>query len=327
MWYFGRGALPSRLQGEAQEIRNWMESMRWRRKVLMVAAAMVAGICAGGMPEIFNDGWAVEKAASWQTAGKTADDGAGSLKGWTLVWSDEFDLANGSAPDARKWEEETGGGGWGNHELEYYTARRENSRVEGGNLVIEARQEKYTGADGVTREYTSARLKTQKLFTRRYGRFEARIRIPAGQGMWPAFWMLGEDIGTTGWPGCGEIDIMENIGATPKQILGSLHGPGFSGGNSMHAAYDLPRGTFADDFHVFAAEWEPKEIRFYVDGNLYERRTPADLPAGARWPFEHPFFILLNVAVGGDWPKSPDTTTKFPQKMLVDYVRVYERKK
>ena len=262
--------------------------------------------------------------------------GAGAAKGaaepqaptgeWKLVWSDEFDQADGSAPDPKKWIQETGGNGWGNHELEYYTARRDNSRVEDGKLVIEARAERYTGQDGVAREYTSARLKTKTLFSRVYGKFESRIRIPYGQGMWPAFWMLGEDIDKVGWPNCGEIDIMENIGVEPGRVHGTLHGPGFFGGKALTDSYKLPLDNFADDFHLFAVEWEPKAIRFYVDGNLYETRTPSDLPAGARWPFDHAFFVLLNVAVGGDWPKDPDATTKFPQRMLVDYVRVYERK-
>lgn len=245
---------------------------------------------------------------------------------WALTWSDEFSGGEEAAPDPKKWIAETGGGGWGNHELEYYTSRRENSRVENSNLVIEAVQETFTGTDGVTRDYTSARLKTAKLFEQKYGKFEARIRIPSGRGMWPAFWMLGNDISTVGWPGCGEIDIMENVGSEPAQILGSLHGPGFSGGHSLHAAKVLSSGKMADDFHIFAVEWEPREIRFYFDGELYETRTTKDLPAGARWVFDHPFFLILNVAVGGDWPGSPDASTKFPQRMLVDYVRVYEKK-
>lgn len=245
---------------------------------------------------------------------------------WVLTWNDEFDAPDGSAPDPKKWTEETGGGGWGNNELEYYTARGTNSRVEKGNLVIDALQEKFTGPDGVTREYTSARLKTAKLFTQKYGKFEARIRIPKGQGMWPAFWMLGDDISTAGWPACGEIDIMENVGFEPATVHGTIHGPGYSGDKSLGAPFAVSGGNVADDFHVFAVEWEPKEIRFYVDGQLYETRRPADLPADARWVFDHPFFLILNVAVGGKWPGNPDASTKFPQEMLVDYVRVYSRK-
>ena len=245
---------------------------------------------------------------------------------WVLTWSDEFDAADGAAPDPKKWSAQTGGGGWGNSELEYYTGRRTNSRVEKGNLVIEALQEKFTGPDGVTREYTSARLKTEKLFAQKYGKFEARIRIPKGQGMWPAFWMLGDDFPTVGWPACGEIDIMENIGRESGTVHGTIHGPGYSGDDSLGAPFALSGANVADDFHLFGVEWEPKEIRFYVDGQPYETRTPADLPSGARWVFDHPFYLILNVAVGGKWPGNPDASTQFPQQMLVDYVRIFSRK-
>jgi beta-glucanase (GH16 family) len=245
---------------------------------------------------------------------------------YVLSWSDEFSAANGSSPDASKWIMETGGNGWGNNELESYTNRTQNAHVLDGNLAITAIQETYTGSDGITRQYTSARLKSMGLFEQKYGRFEARIKITQGQGMWPAFWMLGNNIGQVGWPGCGEIDIMENIGKEPTKVHGSMHGPGYSGSSGLTATYTLPSGNFADDFHIFSVEWEPSVVRFYVDGNLYETRTPADLPAGKTWVFDHPFFILLNVAVGGDWPGSPDQTTVFPQSMLVDYVRVYAKK-
>ncbi len=245
---------------------------------------------------------------------------------YTLVWSDEFSIVNGSVPDSSKWIMETGGNGWGNNELESYTNRTQNAHVQDGNLVITAIKENYTGSDGITRQYTSARLKTAGLFEQKYGRFEARIKITQGQGMWPAFWMLGNNIGTAGWPTCGEIDIMENIGKEPSIAHGTIHGPGYSGANGLGGAYTLPSGKLADDFHIFAIEWETAAIRFYVDGNLYETRTPADLPTGKTWVFDHPFFILLNVAVGGDWPGNPDNTTVFPQTMLVDYVRVYAKK-
>jgi beta-glucanase (GH16 family) len=243
---------------------------------------------------------------------------------YQMVWSDEFGGSNGSLPETSKWMMETGGGGWGNHELQTYTARSENAHVQDGNLILTALKETFTGTDGITREYTSARLKTAGLFEQAYGKFEARIKIPQGQGLWPAFWMLGNNISQTGWPNCGEIDIMENIGKEPGIVHGSMHGPGYSGSNSLTAAYSLPSGKFADDFHIFAIEWEPGVVRFYVDGNLYETRTPGDI-AGKNWVFDHPFFLLLNVAVGGDWPGSPDQTTAFPQTMLVDYVRIYKK--
>ncbi len=240
---------------------------------------------------------------------------------WQLVWSDEFNGPDGSAADSSKWIMETGGGGWGNNELEYYTNRTDNAHIENGTLAIIAKQETFQN-----RNYTSARLKTQGLFTQRYGKFEARIKLPQGQGIWPAFWMLGDDFPTVGWPGCGEIDIMENIGREPSIVHGTIHGPGYSGNNGIGAAYSLPGGErFSDNFHVFALEWEPQAIRWYVDGVLYQTRTPVDLPSGTRWVFDHPFFLILNLAVGGTWPGSPDSTTVFPQKMLVDYVRVYEK--
>ena len=250
---------------------------------------------------------------------------------WTLVWSDEFDGPNGSAVDSSKWSFDIGTGcpnncNWGNNELETYTKRTVNAHVEGGLLVIKALNETFTGPDGQTRNYTSARLLTKNNFTQAYGRFEARIKIPYGQGLWPAFWMLGDNIGTAGWPTCGEIDIMENIGKEPSTVHGTFHGPGYSGASGIGAAYALPNGQkFSDDFHTFAVEWEPNVVRFYVDGLLYKTRTPADLPIGTSWVFDHPFFIILNVAVGGYWPGNPDATTVFPQQMLVDYVRVYQR--
>jgi beta-glucanase (GH16 family) len=242
-----------------------------------------------------------------------------------LTWNDEFNAPDGSPVDASKWVTETGGNGWGNQELEYYTARTENAFQQGGNLVIKVLQEKHTGPDNVSRDYTSARLKTQGKFSQKYGRFEARIKIPRGQGIWPAFWMLGDDIGKTGWPKGGEIDIMENIGKEPATVHGTIHGPGYSGDKGISSAYNAPPDQhFADDFHVCAVEWEPKAIRFYVDDHLYATRTPADLPKATKWVYNHPFFMLLNVAVGGGWPGNPDATTQFPQTMLADYVRVYK---
>ena len=245
---------------------------------------------------------------------------------WKLVWSDEFNGPNGSSVDPSKWVFDLGGKGWGNQELESYTDRPQNAYLQDGNLVIQVRQENYTGADGVSRNYTSARLKTAGKFSQTYGRFEARIKIPFGQGLWPAFWMLGNDIGKTGWPDSGEIDIMENIGKEPSIVHGTIHGPGYSGADGLEARLTLPaHRRFADDFHVYAVEWEPNTIRFYVDDELYVTRTPSSLPAGRKWVYDHPFFPLLNVAVGGDWPGNPDATTVFPQTMLVDYVRVYRR--
>jgi beta-glucanase (GH16 family) len=245
-------------------------------------------------------------------------------KGWTLTWSDEFNGANGATPDASKWVLETGGRGWGNKGLEYYTNRTANSLQKEGNLAITVLKETFTGTDGVTRNYTSARFKTANHFNQAYGRFEARLKIPKAQGIWPAFWTLGDNIDVVGGPACGEIDIMENIGSEPNRVHGSMHGPGYSGATPLTAIY-TGSSPFADDFHVFAGEWEPSAVRFYVDGNLYLTETPADLTSGTRWVFDHPFFILLNIAVGGNFPGSPVASSSYPQTMLVDYVRVYAR--
>jgi beta-glucanase (GH16 family) len=247
---------------------------------------------------------------------------------WTLTWRDEFDGPAGTTFDRTRWTADTGGGGWGNQEREFYTTRRENVALDGaGHLVVTARAES-AGAGfhcwyGPC-QYTSARLKTQGRFQQRYGRFEARLKIPRGQGIWPAFWMLGGDIETAGWPTSGEIDIMENIGREPRAVHGTVHGPGYSGADGIGGADTVAR-PLADDFHVYAVEWEPSEIRWLLDGRVFRRTTTADLPAGARWVYDHPFFLLLNVAVGGAWPGDPDATSTFPQVMLVDYVRVYRR--
>ena len=244
--------------------------------------------------------------------------------GWQLTWSDEFTQADGSSPNSMKWGFNTGGGGWGNNELESYTSRTNNARIEGGQLVIEARKENYTGSDGIARNYTSARLLTQGKWSWTYGRFEARIKIPRGQGIWPAFWMLGANIGSVNWPTCGEIDILENIGREPTLVHGTIHGPGYSGGNGIGGPYSLPGGVdFADDFHLYAMEWTTNQIKWFVDGQQYFMVTPANLPNGTTWVFTQPEFLLLNLAVGGNWPGNPDDTTIFPQRMTVDYVRVY----
>ena len=247
--------------------------------------------------------------------------------GWTVTWLDEFSSADGSAPDSTKWTYDLGGNGWGNQELETYTSRPQNVQIQKGNLVITALQESFTGTDGIARNYTSTRLKTQNLFARAYGRFEARLKIPKGQGVWPAFWMLGNDITQNGWPKCGEIDIMENIGREPGINHGSLHAPSsVTPSSDLTSTISLPAGqNYSDEFHLYAVEWEPGTVRFYVDANNYATFTQSQWPAGGQWVFDHPFFIILNVGVGGNWPGSPDATTQFPQQMLVDYVRVYSK--
>jgi beta-glucanase (GH16 family) len=231
-------------------------------------------------------------------------------------WSDEFDGPANSLPSSAKWTYDLGGGGWGNQELETYTNATQNVHLDGsGHLVIHV--------DKTASGYTSARIKTQGLFSAQYGHIEARIRLPFGQGIWPAFWMLGADYPGTPWPQCGEIDIMENVGREPSVNHGSLHGPGYSGGASISTGYTLPGGVkFSDDFHVFAIDWAPQQVAFSVDGNVYRTVRPGSLPAGAPWVFDKPFYLILNVAVGGTFPGNPNASTQFPQEMIVDYVRV-----
>ncbi len=240
---------------------------------------------------------------------------------WKVVWSDEFSGPTGAAPDASKWNYDLGGGGWGNNEIEVYTDHRENSYLDGqGNLVIRV-------VKAPSGDYTSARLKTLAKFSVRYGKIEARIKLPFGQGIWSAFWMLGINFESpgVGWPKCGEIDIMENIGREPGTVHGTVHGPGYSEEQGIGKAYTLSNGRrFTDDYQIFGIEWSPDSIQFFVDGSLYHSVIPSTLPTGTEWVFNHPFFLLLNVAVGGGWPGNPDSTTVFPQRMLVDYVRVYK---
>ena len=243
---------------------------------------------------------------------------------WSLVWNDEFNGPDGSMPDPNKWRILQDGSGFGNQELEYYTNLPANLHIEGGKLVITARRQPFKGPDGIERDYTSARLETAGHFQQKYGRFEARIKLPGGQGIWPAFWMLGSDFPSAGWPACGEIDIMENVGFEPGKIHGTLHGPDYSGNNPLTGAYTLPNHeAMSDDFHVFAVDWMPDAIRFYVDGHHFETQTVDSIPSSKRWVFDHPFYVLLNLAVGGAWPGKPDAKTPFPATMLVDYVRVY----
>jgi beta-glucanase (GH16 family) len=242
--------------------------------------------------------------------------------GWTLSFRDEFNEPEGEGVDTTKWTPVNKGDGFGNNELEFYTPRTQNARMDGqGSLIIEVLKEDYMG-----RMYTSTRLESSGKFEQRYGRFEIRAKVPFGQGIWPAYWLLGNDIASASWPNCGEIDIMEQVGRMPSTNYGSLHGPGYSGGNPLSTQYHLEGGArFADTFHEYAIEWEPDVVRFYVDDELYSTRTPSDVPSGGRWVYDHPFFMILNVAVGGPFPGSPDGTTMFPQRMLVDYVRVYRR--
>ena len=232
-----------------------------------------------------------------------------------LVISDEFEVDG--APDPSIWGFDIGNGedGWGNNELQYYTDRPENVTVQNGKLLITARKESFEGSS-----YTSSRLVTKGKFEQRYGRFEARMRLPYGSGIWPAFWMLGGDIDTNPWPAAGEIDIMEYAGSSPTVVFGSVHGPGYSGGEAITKEYKLQNDRFDTKFHVFGIEWGPKYINYYIDDELYNQITPADVTG--EWVFDKPFYILINLAIGGPFGV-PNDETVFPQTMLVDYVRVY----
>lgn len=260
------------------------------------------------------------QAQGWEAFVVGGSGGGPAPSPWRLVWSDEFDFGANAPVDGSKWGFDTGAGGWGNQELQHYTNRTSNVRHNGrGQLEIIARAESFSGSP-----YTSARINTGGRFTQRYGRFEASVRVPSGAGVWPAFWTLGDNIGSVGWPTCGELDIME-VARDFSVNHGSAHGPGYSGGNPLTATYRLPSGSLADAFHLYAIEWEPNEVRWYVDNVLYHRRTSADVPAGTRWVYDHPFFIIMNVAVGGTFGGPVSGATQFPATMTVEYVRVYSR--
>lgn len=278
--------------------------LKWIRSFALVSSLVLLAACAG---QTTSD--PVGPAPAEPSA---MPEPVGALDGWELVWQDEFD---GPEINPENWTYDIGGGGWGNNEWQFYTDRPENARIEDGVLVIEAREEEHRG-----RNYTSARLKTQGLQTFTYGRIEASMQLPTGQGVWSAFWMLGEDITTRSWPASGEIDIMENIGQ-PSTTYGTIHGPGYSGGNGIGNPYSAPGVALNEGFHRYAVEWEPTEIRWYVDDDLFFKVASASVPG--EWVYDHPFFILLNLAIGGNWPGYPDESTQFPQQFLIDYVRVY----
>jgi beta-glucanase (GH16 family) len=243
-----------------------------------------------------------------------------------LVWSDEFNGAQNSPVESRRWRHETGGA-WGEGELQSYTPRKANAYQDGrGRLAIVARAERFRGTDSITRDYTSARISTQDRYSFQYGSFEARLRMPVGRGVWPAFWALGTDIDQSGWPECGEIDVMEHFGQKPTTAFGTIHGPRDDG--DANADYEPGRPIvhttpLAQEFHTYGVQWLPGSIQFSFDGRPYWSITAADLPAGSRWVFDHPFFLILNIAIGGKWAGSPDASA-FPQALYVDYVRVYQ---
>ncbi len=241
---------------------------------------------------------------------------------WVLTMSDEFDGPEGAPPDPAIWTYDVGGDGWGNLQLEFNTDRPENVSQDGqGNLRIVAREESFMG-----NEYTSGRIKTQGKFEQEHGRVEARIKLPEGRGLWPAFWMLGANIDEVPWPGCGEVDIMEYLGQQPERVFGTLHGPGYSAGEALSNDFDLSGGeTFADDFHVFAVDWDPGRITWWVDEEVYNILRSSEVSSRGDWVFNNDFFVILNLAVGGTLGGSVGRDTVFPAEMLVDYVRVFER--
>lgn len=243
-----------------------------------------------------------------------------TIEGYTLLWNDEFD---GTSIDNSKWLHEVNGSGGGNNELQYYTDRDDNSFVENGNLYIVGKQEQFTGSDG-TRYYTSARMTTQQTKSFEYGRITARMKLPYGQGIWPAFWMLGISIDQDGWPACGEIDIMEMIGGGDGRdnvTHGTLHwennGHQYQGGST-----ELSSGILADDFHEFTINWDADKIDWFLDGVQFYSLNISDESMSE---FHEHFFIILNLAIGGNWPGDPTTETVFPQEMVIDYVRVYQK--
>ncbi len=239
-----------------------------------------------------------------------------SYPGKTLVWSDEFD---GNTINQATWAFETGAGGWGNAELETYTGRTQNAFQSKGNLIIEARKENVNGS-----VYTSARMitKAKKVFT--FGRIDIRAKVPTAKGMWPALWMLGNNIDQVGWPACGEMDIMELVGLEPNRVHGTLHwGANTTLHASKEAGYSLSTGTFDQQFHVFSMVWVKDQVQIYIDDILYNTITTSNT-AGSTYPFNSDFFFIFNVAVGGTWPGPPDASTAFPQRMVVDYVRVFQ---
>lgn len=240
-------------------------------------------------------------------------------KEWALVWEDDFMGTDGSGIDTSKWVYDVGGHGWGNNEHQYYTSGTNNCYIHDNNLIIEAKKEDFAG-----KSYTSARIKTKDAFEFQYGKVEMRAKLPYGQGIWPAFWMLGADIDQVGWPGCGEIDIMEFVGKDPQKIYGTVHGPGYSGADSISSSLDLefePR----NGYHIYSIEWTKNKIEWFVDGQKFHTLTTEDTSSNP-WAFNRKFFLLFNLAVGGYWPGYPDETTVFPQKYFIDYVRVYQLK-
>jgi beta-glucanase (GH16 family) len=240
-----------------------------------------------------------------------------------LVWSDEFGGPAGEPPSRSAWVHDVGAHGWTNHELETYTSATGNAAQDGlGHLAIVARRQTATGPDGRTRAYTSARLTTRGRFSATHGLFEARMKIPAGRGLWPAFWMLGDDIGAVGWPASGEIDVMEALGHDPQTVHGTLHGPADGAAGALGSSFVAP-SSLASYFHTYGVRWSSNSVTWLLDGRPYATVGPEIRLRGWSSIFDRPFHLLLNLAVGGTWPGPPDASTPLPATLLVDWVRVY----
>jgi beta-glucanase (GH16 family) len=254
---------------------------------------------------------------SWLPTDNSGYTSPSSYAGYNLAWSDEF---NGPLLDNTTWNYEQGGNGWGNNELENYTDRKQNLLLSNGNLIIEARKESYQGNN-----YTSARITTQNKKTFTFGRIDIRAKLPVSKGMWPALWMLGSNLPTVNWPACGELDMMELVGSAPKQVTGTMHWASNSGQDTyLNNNYVLASQDFSQQFHVFSIVWAQDSVKWLVDDNQYFSGIKANVTNGP-WPFNNPFFFIFNVAVGGNWPGAPDNTTSFPQRMFVDYIRVFQK--
>jgi beta-glucanase (GH16 family) len=277
---------------------------------LLMGAALAVMVATPGAPA----------AAPAQDAPVRAVD-RGHAVARTFSFRDEFTGPRGRGPSPRRWQRQVGGDGWGNDELQTYTGRPANARLDGrGHLVVEARPETYTGTDGITRDYTSARLRTWDAV--RFGRVEARIKVPWGQGIWPAFWTLGARRGEVDWPRGGEIDVMEAVNDMSR-VFGTIHGPtrGPSESYSVGGSRAVPRGLDVA-WHRYAVEWRRGSVTWFLDGRRYFHVQRDDLTPGQQWRLDQPQRLLLNVAVGGVWPGSPDDGTPWPARMLVDWVRV-----
>ena len=291
--------------------------MRWRVLLALGAALTFVGCSPSTSTEVDTPSSASEADAAAEAP----------TQRWELVFEDDFEGPAGQPPDPRWWTHEVGGDGWGNQELQFYTGAPSAAALDGeGHLVI-------TAAEGPPEEgtwcwygecrYTSARITTRDKVEVEYGRIEVRAKLPEGDGMWPAFWMLGADIDLRGWPNAGEIDVMEHIGREPQLVHGTVHGPTYSGGDSIGGSYRFGEGLPSEDFHTYAIEWEPDRIRWYVDDDHYGTLLPTLLPNPDRWVFDGPYFLILNLAVGGQWPGPPSEETVFPQTFTIDHVRVY----